>query len=56
MSQSTLTSPEINKNLCEAFNCFAEATTEVEVKVGVSRTITVSVCNNCVKKFEEDNL
>jgi hypothetical protein len=57
MSQSTIHS-EINKVICEAVNCYAQATTNIKVKLGNSasagRTIVLNLCNNCVKKFQEE--
>jgi hypothetical protein len=44
-----------NRKECDAFNCFAEATTTIEVKAGDNRTIPLSLCNNCVKKFVADD-
>jgi hypothetical protein len=59
MSGSTFHSI-INKNICEAVNCYAEATTNIKVKVGNSasagRTIVLNLCNNCVKKFQEEDI
>jgi hypothetical protein len=50
MSQNTI-SCKVNKNICEAFGCYATATTEIEVKVGNKGTISLHLCNNCVNKF-----
>ena len=52
----SMVSSGINKNLCEAFNCFAEATRKIDVKVGHNGTIVLNLCNDCVKKFQEDIL
>jgi hypothetical protein len=48
----------VNKNICEAVNCYAQATTNIKVKLGNSdrRTIALNLCNNCVKKFQEDDI
>jgi hypothetical protein len=51
MSQGTLSS-EVNKSLCEAVGCFAEATTEIKVKVGEQGTISLRLCNDCLNKFD----
>jgi hypothetical protein len=42
-----------NNNICEAIGCFKKATIDIEVKVGQGKKITLSVCKNCVKKFED---
>jgi hypothetical protein len=44
-----------NANVCEAMNCFAEATIQIEVRVGQLGTITLSLCKNCVNKFTGDH-
>ena len=54
MSQSTISS-EVNKKICEAFGCFAEATTNIEVKVGQLGTIVLHLCNVCVSRFQDNN-
>lgn len=53
MSQNTI-SCEVNKRICQAFGCFAEATTEIEVKIGHEKTMTLDLCNDCISKFRED--
>jgi hypothetical protein len=53
MTQST-TSARVNKNTCEASGCFAEATTDIEVKVGHQHTILLNLCENCVAKFQDN--
>ena len=53
MSQGILSS-ELNKSLCEAVDCFAEATTEIKVKVGKQGTISLLLCKGCVNKFREN--
>jgi hypothetical protein len=53
MSQGTISS-EVNKRLCEAFDCFAEATINIKVKVGQQRTITLELCKDCVKQFQDN--
>jgi hypothetical protein len=45
---------ELNDDhICEALGCFAEATTKVDVKVGVKGTITLHLCVNCINKFDQ---
>jgi hypothetical protein len=41
--------------ICEAVDCFAEATTEIEVSVGQRGTLPLSLCNICVNKFVGDD-
>ena len=52
MSQS-ITSSEVNKDVCEAVGCFAEATTEIKVKVGQRGVIMLRLCRDCTNKFED---
>jgi hypothetical protein len=45
---------ELNDDhICEAVGCFAEATTKVDVKVGMKGTITLHLCVNCIGKFDQ---
>lgn len=53
MSQNTMSS-EVNKKICEALTCFAEATINIEVKVGQRRKITLELCKDCVKQFQHN--
>jgi hypothetical protein len=41
---------QLNKRICEASGCFAEATTKIEVKAG-KRLILLNLCRGCVHKF-----
>lgn len=43
-----------NVRICEAVDCFAETTNTIEVKAGNHRTISLSLCNDCVRKFKEE--
>jgi hypothetical protein len=52
MGQNTI-SYKVNKNICDAFGCFAEATKEIEVQVGKQGTISLHLCENCVAKFQD---
>jgi hypothetical protein len=52
MSQG-ITSSEVNKSLCEAVGCFAQATIEIKVKVGKQRKISLLLCKRCVNKFRD---
>jgi hypothetical protein len=54
MSQNNVSS-EINKNICEAFGCFLEATTKIELRVGQQGIITIDLCKGCVKRFQDNN-
>jgi len=45
---------EPNKNTCEAVGCFAKAVTIIEVKVGQKGLISLSLCEECIKKFGDD--
>jgi hypothetical protein len=42
-----------NDDICEAVGCFAEATSKVDVKVGLEGTITLHLCVNCINKFDQ---
>jgi hypothetical protein len=46
--------PSNDALLCEAVGCFAEATNTIEVKAGNHRTISLSLCNDCVYKFRNE--
>jgi hypothetical protein len=50
MSQGTISS-DINKNICEAFGCFADATIKIEVKVGQQKAITLELWVVNIKVF-----
>jgi hypothetical protein len=52
MSQNTI-SCKVNKRICEALGCFAEATKEIEVEVGQQGTISLHLCEGCVTKFQD---
>jgi hypothetical protein len=49
-----IVSAEVNKKICEAMDCFAEATITLAVKVGQKGTISLKLCRNCVNKFADD--
>jgi hypothetical protein len=40
-------------NICEAYGCFKKATTKISVKVGQLGSISLDLCNNCTKKFDQ---
>jgi hypothetical protein len=41
--------PEINNGICEAIECFADATTEIVLQVGTKGRILVNLCKDCAK-------
>ena len=46
--------PGVNNAICEAVNCFSRATVQIEVKVGQLGSISLSLCNDCVCKFRDE--
>jgi hypothetical protein len=52
MSENTISS-EIYNVICEAYGCYAKATTEISVKVGQQGTISLLLCKECVNRFTE---
>jgi hypothetical protein len=42
-----------NNGICEASGCFEKATIDIKVKVGQGKKITLNLCKNCIKKFED---
>src|SRR5688572_2756403 len=51
MSQSIIPS-EVNKGVCAAVGCFAEATTEIKVKIRKQGTIWLLLCKECVNRLD----
>jgi hypothetical protein len=45
--------PQVNNGICEAAGCFLPAEVQLKVKVGQLGTILLSLCKNCVSKFED---
>ena len=43
----------INKEICNALGCNSISQTEIRLYAG-DKKIIISVCNNCLKKFKED--
>jgi hypothetical protein len=41
---------------CEAFGCSAKATDEIAVKVGSLGVIPLSLCDDCISKFQENKV
>jgi hypothetical protein len=54
MSQEIIET-DIISSICEAVGCSNKATISLAVKVGSGRVIQLSLCKNCVSKFEEGN-
>lgn len=52
MSQGVISS-KVNKSVCEAIGCFAEATIEIKIKVGKQGSISLLLCKGCVSKFRD---
>jgi len=46
---------EVNNSVCEAVDCFSTAEVQIEVKVGQVGSISLSLCNDCVRKFSDEN-
>jgi hypothetical protein len=44
----------VNKGICECIDCFSQATTAIEVSVGVLGVIPLFLCQNCLSKFQDD--
>jgi hypothetical protein len=53
---STIPKPHIKSTTCEASDCSADATTEVNVPVGNLGTINLFLCENCKSKFSVQKL
>jgi hypothetical protein len=44
----------INKEICNAVDCNSISEKKIRLYAG-DKQIVISVCNNCMKKFKEDN-
>jgi hypothetical protein len=53
MNQNTFPC-DLSRVTCQAFGCLAQATIKIRVKIGNDRTMTLTVCKDCVTKFRED--
>lgn len=42
-----------NKELCEALGCVAEATHEIDLRLGQLGKISVHLCKSCIPKFQD---
>ena len=46
-------SSEASEKMCDAADCFEEATTEFTVQVGHKGTLSLDLCKKCVTKFQD---
>ncbi len=44
----------INKEICNAVGCNTISEKKIRLFAG-NKKITISICNNCMKKFKEDD-
>ena len=44
-----------NNYVCDGYGCYSKAISELQVKVGETRTIFLSLCENCSTKFNDRN-
>ena len=44
---------QTSNEICEAVRCVARATEKIEVKAGPQKVISLSLCYDCVSKFQE---
>ena len=42
-----------DNNECDAIGCFEKEITEIAVRVGQGKEITLNLCKDCVKKFKD---
>lgn len=42
-----------NKVICEAINCYREATEKIDIKAGSFGLITLNLCKRCIKRFQK---
>jgi hypothetical protein len=42
-----------NNCICEAVGCFEKATIDIKVKAGQGKDIMLSLCKDCINKFED---
>lgn len=48
-------SSKIKNTICEAFECYENATEKIDLNAGKFGTISLLVCINCVGKFVTPN-
>lgn len=53
-SEADTSSDYQNKKICDGFDCNAKATKEAKVDAGKFGTLTLFLCANCIRKFEND--
>lgn len=44
----------VNNSICEAVGCFEKATTKTKVKVGNLGSISIDLCGDCTRKFDQN--
>ena len=42
---------EVNKQICEALDCFEQATIEIKINAGKFGKIPLFLCKKCISKF-----
>ena len=42
---------EVNKNICEALDCYKKSTKKIRINVGKFGEIILSTCDSCSSKF-----
>jgi hypothetical protein len=45
----------VNNSICEAVGCFEKAATTIIVRVGRLGSISLDLCTDCMKKFDNGN-
>lgn len=43
---------ETNKPICEALGCYDTSTQKIEISAGKLGKFSLSICDNCLHKFE----
>ena len=46
----------VNNSVCEAVDCCSPAEVHIKVKVGQVGSISLSLCNDCVRKFRNETV
>jgi hypothetical protein len=54
-TKQELTEPKNYSDICQAVGCSNRAAIKYAVKAGLSSTISLSICKDCVYKFEDRN-
>ena len=42
---------QINKDICNGLGCYNDATEKISLNAGKFGTISLDLCNNCIKLF-----